>query len=211
MKTRTGYAPAALDLAEERSTTGDGVDGTYVSGRQALAVATVPMSWRWSSVSHSVEEIAMTLSPAWKIVSGRMASARSSRMSTKSVHPSGQRDVGRSSPDRRRVLRDLRLDELELAAFELGEMEQLVDGDVLLDGGERHAGRADDLVHAEVAEERLVARVVDARDRARHVEVVLGHLADDEVVLIVAGDRSDDRRPGSRRPRRGGCPRSRRG
>ena len=96
---------------------------------------------------------------------------------------------------RRRILGDLRLQQLELAALELGEVEQLVDRDVLLDRRERHARGADDLVHAEVPEELLVAGVVDARDRARHVEVVLGHLADDEVVLVVAGDRGDDRGP----------------
>ena len=70
-----------------------------------------------------------------------------------------------------------------------------MDRDVLLDGRQHHARRADDLVHAEVPEEVLVARVVDARDGARHVEVVLGHLADDEVVLVVAGDRGHDGGP----------------
>ena len=57
---------------------------------------------------------------------------------------------------------------------------------------EDHPGRADQLVDAEVPEERLVLRVVDPRDRPRDVEVVLGHLADDEVVLVVAGHRGDD-------------------
>src|SRR5206468_11501206 len=46
--------------------------------------------------------------------------------------------------------------------------------------------------HAEVREERLVLGVVDPGDRPRHVEVMLGHLADHEVVLVVAGDRRDD-------------------
>ena len=39
---------------------------------------------------------------------------------------------------------------------ELRQVEQLVDRDVLLDGAEGHARRADDLVHAEVPEQRLV-------------------------------------------------------
>ena len=60
---------------------------------------------------------------------------------------------------------------------------------------QHHARRADDLVHAEVPEEDLVARVVDARDGARHVEVVLGHLADDEVVGVIAGHRGHDAGP----------------
>ena len=50
-----------------------------------------------------------------------------------------------------------------------------------------------DLVHAEVAEEDLVAWVVDACDGSGHVEVVLGHLADHQVVGIVTGHRGHDR------------------
>ncbi len=84
------------------------------------------------------------------------------------------------------------LDDLELALAERGEVEQLVDRDVLLDGAEDHPGRTDDLVHAEVAEQRLVLRVVDPGNRAGDVEVVLGHLADHEVVLVIPGDRCDD-------------------
>ena len=71
-------------------------------------------------------------------------------------------------------------------------MQQLVDRDVLLDRGECHARGADDLVHAQVAEQLLVLGVVDARDGARHVEVMLGHLAHDEVVLVVTGHRGHD-------------------
>ena len=72
------------------------------------------------------------------------------------------------------------------------EVEQLVDRDVLLDRAQDHPRRADDLVDAEVPEELLVLGVVDPGDRPRHVEVVLGHLADHEVVLVVAGDRGHD-------------------
>ena len=114
-------------------------------------------------------------------------------MSTNSEQPSGS-SMSPASPDGRRVLGDLRFDELQLAALELRQVEQLVDRDVLLDGASDHARRADDLVHAEVPEELLVLRVVDARDGARHVEMVLRHLADDEVVLVVAGHRGDDGR-----------------
>ena len=73
-------------------------------------------------------------------------------------------------------------------------MEQLVDGDVLFDGCQHHPRGADDLVHAQVAEEHLVARVVDPRDRAGHVEVVLGHLAHHQVVGVVTGHGRDDGR-----------------
>ena len=44
----------------------------------------------------------------------------------------------------------------------------------------------------EQIEVRLVARVVDARDRRLDAVAVAGELADDDVVLVVAGDRDDD-------------------
>jgi hypothetical protein len=59
----------------------------------------------------------------------------------------------------------VRLDELELALAEARQVEQLVDRDVLLDRAEDHPRRADQLVDAEVPEQRLVLGVVDARDR----------------------------------------------
>ena len=137
--------------------------------------------------SHSVRAMASTLSSTCEDRVGPGSSARCSpRISTKSEQPSGRSMSVGPLPDRRRVRPDLGLEQLELAALELREVEQLVDRDVLLDGGQDHAGRADDLVDAQVAEEPLVAGIVDARDGARHVEVVLGHLADDQVVLIVA-------------------------
>ena len=126
------------------------------------------------------------------MVSGRMALGGIAADEHEQRAAVGQLDVRRPSTDGRRALADLRLEQLQVAALELGQVEQLVDRDVLLDGRQRHARRADDLVHAEVPEELLVARVVDARDGPRHVEVVLGHLADDQVVLVVAGDRGDD-------------------
>src|SRR4051812_21342936 len=105
------------------------------------------------------------------------------------------RQVAGRPVHRRRVLAQVRLDDLELAPAEPGQVKQVVDGDVLLDRAKDHAGRADDLVDAEVAEQLLVLRVVHPRDRARHVEVVFRHLADDEIVLVVAGDGRDDVRP----------------
>ena len=125
-------------------------------------------------------------------MSGRSGVAIPSRMTANSEQPSGMARSLRRPADRRRAGLQVRLDELELALAERGEVEQLVDRDVLLDRAEDHPRRADQLVDAEVPEERLVLGVVDAGDRARHVEVVLGHLADDEVVLVVAGHRGDD-------------------
>ena len=86
----------------------------------------------------------------------------------------------------------MRLDQLELTLAERGQMEQLVDRDVLFDRAEDHPRRADQLVDAEVPEQRLVLGVVDSGDRPRDIEVVLCHLADDEVVLVVTGDGRHD-------------------
>ena len=144
-------------------------------------------------------------------VSGRSGVATPSRMTANSEQPSGIDEVLRRPADRRRAGLQVRLDELELALAEGRQVEQLVDRDVLLDRAQDHPGRADELVDAEVAEERLVLGVVDPGDGPRHVEVVLGHLADDEVVLVVAGHRGHDVGPVAAGLARGTCPRSRRG
>ena len=115
-----------------------------------------------------------------------------SRITAKSEQPSGIVEILRRLADRRRAGLEVRLDQLQLALAEGREMEQLVDRDVLLDRAEDHPGRADQLVDAEVLEQRLVRRVVDPGDRPRDVEVVLRHLADHEVVLVVAGHRGHD-------------------
>jgi hypothetical protein len=48
---------------------------------------------------------------------------------------------------------------------------------------------------------RLVAGIVDARDHFRDIKFLPGELADDDVVLVVAGDRDDDvRRPAEAGP-----------
>ena len=67
-----------------------------------------------------------------------------------------------------------------------------MDRDLVLDDAQDAAGGAHRLVDRQAPEERLVLRVVDARDGARHVEAHLGHLARDQVVLVVAGDRRHD-------------------
>jgi hypothetical protein len=51
------------------------------------------------------------------------------------------------------------------------------------------------LVDPEVSKELLVLGVVHARDRARHIEMMLRHLADHEVVLVIARDCGHDRGP----------------
>ena len=153
------------------------------------------MSWPWSIAWHSCLPMAITLSPSRRTVSGRSGDATPSRMTANSEQPSGMSRSRGARPMAGEPGLEVRLDELELALAEGGQVEQLVDRDVLLDRAEDHPGRADQLVDAEVPEERLVLGVVDAGDRARHVEVVLGHLADDEVVLVVTGHRGHDVRP----------------
>ena len=64
-------------------------------------------------------------------------------------------------------------------------------------------GRAHRRRDAEQVEVRLVARVVDARDHLRHAVLLLRELADDDVVLVVAGDREHEvGRPRDARPAR---------
>ena len=125
-------------------------------------------------------------------MSGRSGVATPSRMTANSEQPSGMARSRGALPIAGEPGLEVRLDELELVLAERRQVEQLVDRDVLLDRAQDHPGRADQLVHAEVPEERLVLGVVDAGDRPRDIEVVLGHLADDEVVLVVAGHGRDD-------------------
>ena len=150
------------------------------------------MSCPRSCASQSGRPMAMTLSPSASTVSVSQRRRRPVADDAEQRAALGHREVHRDLPDGRRARLEVRLDDLELADAERRQVEQLVDRDVLLDGAEDHPGGADDLVDAEVPEQPLVLGVVDAGDRPRHVEVVLGHLADDEVVLVVAGDGGHD-------------------
>ena len=58
---------------------------------------------------------------------------------------------------------------------------------LVLDQGHQAARRRDRRRDPEQVEVRLVARVVHARDHLRHAVLLLRHLADDQVVLVVAG------------------------
>ena len=91
-----------------------------------------------------------------------------------------------------RVPVDLQLDDLEVLLPQLEQVHEVVLGDLVLDEAEDVRSRADGLRDAEQVEVRLVARVVDARDRLRDAVALLPDLADDEVVLVVAGDRQQD-------------------
>ncbi|MNY42216.1 hypothetical protein D3C86_1770820 [compost metagenome] len=61
--------------------------------------------------------------------------------------------------------------------------------DLVLDGLGHHGRDADDEVDPGALEELCVARVVDARQGAFDPVQVLGHLAEDVVVLVAARDR----------------------
>src|SRR6188508_1012548 len=93
----------------------------------------------------------------------------------------GQREVPELAADDGGIGVELGLDDLELPTLKLGEVEEVVNRDLVLDDAEDRAGRADGLVDRELAEELLVLRVVDAGDRARNVEAHLGDLAGGEV------------------------------
>ena len=71
-------------------------------------------------------------------------------------------------------------------------MDQPVLGHLVLDQAHDRGRGRDRRPDSEQVEVRLVARVVDARDHVRHAVPVARQLADDDVVLVVSGDRDDD-------------------
>src|SRR5918996_3277573 len=76
-----------------------------------------------------------------------------------------QRQVAHLAADDGRVGVELGLDDLDLAALQLGQVEEVMDRDLVLDDAEDRARRAHRLVDRELPEELLVLRVVDAGDR----------------------------------------------
>ena len=88
-----------------------------------------------------------------------------------------------------RALVDLHLDDLQVLLAQLEQVDEIVLRDLVLDEAEDARRRADRRRDAEQVEVRLVARVVDARDHLRDAVLLLRDLADDDVVLVVAGDR----------------------
>src|SRR5947209_1207402 len=63
---------------------------------------------------------------------------------------------------------------------------------LLLNDRQDNLRRADRGVDAQLAENELVPGIVDASNGAGDVETTLGNLRDDEIVLVVAGDRRDN-------------------
>ena len=151
-----------------------------------------PMSWPCRSASHSCLPMAMTLSPSSMIVSGRSGVATPSRMTANSEQPSGiARSFGARPIAGEPACRCASISSSSPSPS-VARWSSSWTGMSCSMEPEDHPGRADQLVDAEVPEERLVLRVVDPGDRPRDVEVVLGHLADDEVVLVIAGHGGHD-------------------
>ena len=92
----------------------------------------------------------------------------------------------------RGALVDLHLDDLEVLLAQLEQVDQVVFGHLVLDETEDARGRAHRRRDAEQVEVRLVAGVVDARDHLGHAVLLLRELRDDEVVLVVAGEREHE-------------------
>src|SRR5439155_25699847 len=87
---------------------------------------------------------------------------------------------------------DLNLDDLEVLLAQLEQVDELVLRDLMLDQGEQARGRADRRRDAEQVEMCLVAGIVDARDDLGNPVLLARELADDDVVLVVAGSGDDD-------------------
>ena len=81
----------------------------------------------------------------------------------------------------------------EPGVLELQESDEGADRHRLLHEGGEQVGRGHRDVDApRLVEQPLVVRVVDARDHARHSELLLRQQRDDEVVLVIAGCGDDD-------------------
>ena len=101
----------------------------------------------------------------------------------------GQRDVLDPAPGGVRALPDLELDDLQVLLLEREQLHEAVLGDLVLDQAEDQVGRRHRGLDVEQLEVLEVARVVDAGDDPLDAVLLLGHLADQDVVLVVAGDR----------------------
>src|SRR5207249_2284617 len=64
--------------------------------------------------------------------------------------------------------------------------------DLSFDMLEDQPGAADGHVNAELLEYLFVFRIIDASDRLWRAELELGHLADNEVVFVISGNRKHE-------------------
>src|SRR3712207_8826291 len=96
------------------------------------------------------------------------------------------------SPGRGSVLGDHELDDLEALLGKVEEVHEPVARDLVLDQAQDQVGGRHHGLDAQELEVVEVPGVVRARDDALAEVLLLGHLADEEVVLVVAGDRHDE-------------------
>jgi hypothetical protein len=97
------------------------------------------------------------------------------------------------SPGQRGVLRECDLHQVGLALAQRQQPHQVADGHGLLhESGEEAGGGHGDVDAPVVAEQPLVARVVDPGHDAADGELGLGEQRHDEVDLVVAGGGDDD-------------------
>ena len=106
--------------------------------------------------------------------------------------PSGSGDIVDAAAGRGRALADLELDDLQVLLLERQELDEAVLRDLVLDQAQDQVGGRDGGLDAERLEVDQVARVVDPGDDPLDAVLLLGHLADEDVVLVVAGDRDDE-------------------
>ena len=88
---------------------------------------------------------------------------------------------------RGRALPDLELDDLEVLLLEREQLDEPVLGDLVLDQAQDQVGRGHRRLDPEQLEVLEIARVVDAGDDPLDAVLLLGDLADQDVVLVVAG------------------------
>ena len=104
----------------------------------------------------------------------------------------GQVEPGEPLARRGRVAVDLELDDLEVLLAELEQVDDPVLGNLVLDEAEDVRGGADGLRDPEQVEVLLVARIVHPGDDLRDAIALARELADDQVVLVVAGRGQDE-------------------
>src|SRR3954454_8086902 len=104
----------------------------------------------------------------------------------------GQADVHDGLARRRRALAHLDLDDLELLALQVEEMDEAVLRHLVLDQPQDQVGRGDRGLDPQQLEVLEVPWVVDARDDPSDEVLLLRHLADEDVVLVVARDGDDE-------------------
>jgi hypothetical protein len=150
------------------------------------------ISARRSSSSLPGSRIASTWSPARISVSLSAICATPARTTEITRAPSGKVQLVDSLPGARRAALDQDLDDLEVFVAQLEQMDELVLRHFVLDEAEDIRGCANGLGDAQQLEVGLVAGIVHTRDHLGHVVPLARDLADDEVVLVVAGDAQDE-------------------